>query len=75
MGRRDGRSGRGLDWSSTKEEAHQRAVSTGAWLGRRGTAVRGGGRLWRSVAQKSGRDMGARWGGVDGARWWPYLYP
>jgi hypothetical protein len=29
-------------WSPVKEEAHQRAVSMGAWLGRRGTAVRGG---------------------------------
>jgi hypothetical protein len=29
-------------WSLAKEEAHQRAVSMGVRLGRRGTAVRGG---------------------------------
>jgi hypothetical protein len=29
----------------------------------------GGGR-WLAV-QEDGRDMGGRWGGVDGVRWWP----
>jgi hypothetical protein len=42
-------------WSPVKEEAHQRAVSMGAWLDRRGTTVRGGVRWWRPVAHGSGR--------------------
>jgi hypothetical protein len=45
-------------WSLAKEEAHQRAVSTGAWLRQRGTAVRGGIRWWRWVARGSGRWSG-----------------
>jgi hypothetical protein len=35
-------------WSPVKEEDHQRAVSTGARLGPRGTAVTGDVRRWRS---------------------------
>jgi hypothetical protein len=51
-------------WSPVKEEAHQRAVFTGSWLGRRGTAVRGGVRWWRSAAHGSGRCLGhGRYGG------------
>jgi hypothetical protein len=42
------------------------AVSTGAWLDRRGTVVRGGVRWWRSTARGSerwsrhGRSLGRR---------------
>jgi hypothetical protein len=48
-------------WSPVKEEAHQRAVFTGAWLGWRGTAVRGGVRWWRF--RKVVRTRAVRW-------WW-----
>jgi hypothetical protein len=47
-------------WLPAKEEAHQRAVSTGARLGRRGTTVRGDVQWWRSVARGSGRWLGHR---------------
>jgi hypothetical protein len=47
-------------WSPAKEEAHQRAVSTGARLGQRGTTVRGGVRWWRWAAHGSGRWSGHR---------------
>jgi hypothetical protein len=55
-------------WSSVKKEAHQRAVFVGAWLGWRGTTMRGGIRWWRSAA--GGRDMGGHWDGIDGSRRW-----
>jgi hypothetical protein len=58
-------------WPLVKEKAHQRAVSTGAWLGRRGTAVRGDVWWWRSTAREGGRDTGRRWGDVDRACRWP----
>jgi hypothetical protein len=45
-------------WSPVKEEDHQRAVSTGARLGRRGTAVRGGVQWWRSAIRGSERWSG-----------------
>jgi hypothetical protein len=59
-------------WSPVKEEAHQRAVSTGVRLGRTGTTVRGSIQWWRSAANGSKRwlDTSGRWGGVDGARRW-----
>jgi hypothetical protein len=60
-------------WLPAKEKAHQRAVSMGARLDRRGMAVRaasgGGGR--RLTAQEGGQDTGGRWGNVDGSRRWP----
>jgi hypothetical protein len=37
-------------WPPAKEEAHQRAVSMGARLCRRGTTMRGDVRWWRSAA-------------------------
>jgi hypothetical protein len=46
--------------SLMKEEAHQRPMSMGAWLGQRGTVVRGGVRWWRSAARNW-----RRWSGHD----------
>jgi hypothetical protein len=45
-------------WSSVKEEAHQRAVSTRARLCWRGMAVEGGVQWWGSLAHGSERLSG-----------------
>jgi hypothetical protein len=47
-------------WSPMNEEAHQRALSIGAWLGQRGMTVRGGVQWWRSAAHGLGRWSGHR---------------
>jgi hypothetical protein len=48
-------------WSPAKEEAHQRAGSTGARLCRRGTTMRGDVRWWRSAAWGSGHGRSLGW--------------
>jgi hypothetical protein len=47
-----------LIWSPAKKEAHQRAVSTGAWLDQWGTTVMDSVRCWRLAARGSGRWSG-----------------